>query len=522
MESTYCTPEVIVIPPSKQMGEKKKLRTAAYARVSSDSDDQKNSFMTQMDYYTNYITNSHDMVFVDMYADEAVTGTKVDKRDEFKRMMEDCREGKIDLILTKSASRFARNTFDGLGAVRELKAMGVNVVFEENGIDTRTMIGESELITAYSIAQEEAVSVSKNVTMGVRFRMRNGTFKQGIAPYGFKVKDGEFTVIEEQAEIVRIIFIAYKEGKSLLKIANELTEMGIVKNDGTSKWSPNIIRYILTNVRYKGDALLQKTYTTEFPFKLVPNRGELDKYYIKNANPPIVSAELFDKVNRLLKQQARHYASKQTVPPIEYSLRNMIFCAECGCVYRRKRSTVNTYWVCREHDVNSYRCKNPQIAEEKVYEAFLQMVNRLVKNKEYILGRMLDSLNAVKEARQEQKGEVHNITAEIAMLTEQILEIERLNSRGYLESALYHEKKNELNAKIISLKQEKKSLSGKDECDMAIKSTEKLMKYIEQSGSIHSFDGKLFKAIVKRITADGKKLTFELINGLELNMETGV
>lgn len=140
MDAMVRKPEVIVIPPTKGMLNSKKIRTAAYARVSSDSEDQLNSFMTQMDYYTKYISTNPTMEFVDLYADEAVTGTKVDKRDEFNRMMQDCREGKIELILVKSASRFARNTYDGLNAVRELKSMGVNVVFEENGIDTRTMI----------------------------------------------------------------------------------------------------------------------------------------------------------------------------------------------------------------------------------------------------------------------------------------------------------------------------------------------------------------------------------------------
>ena len=218
--------ELHVIAPTT-IPETQKLRVGAYVRVSTDSEDQENSFLTQYDFYSQFIQSKSEWEFVDMYADEAVTGTKVDKRDEFNRMMDDCRDGKIDLILVKSASRFARNTYDGLNAVRELKSMGIDVVFEENGIDTRKMIGESELITAYSIAQEESVSTSNNVKMGVRFRMRNGTFKQGQAPYGFKVKDGVFTIIEEEAEIVRLIFIAYKEGKSMRNIANELTEMGI-------------------------------------------------------------------------------------------------------------------------------------------------------------------------------------------------------------------------------------------------------------------------------------------------------
>lgn len=394
-------PEVIVIPPTKGMLNPKKIRTAAYARVSSDSGDQFNSFMTQMDYYTKYINANPTMEFVDMYADEAVTGTKVDKRDEFNRMMHDCREGKIDLILVKSASRFARNTYDGLNAVRELKSMGINVVFEENGIDTRTMIGESELITAYSIAQEEAVSTSKNVEMGMRFRMRNGTYKQGQAPYGFRVCDGVFTIIEEEAEIVRRIFLAYKEGKSLQKIANELTEMGIKKANGDTKWHSNHIKYILTNIRYKGDALLQKSYTTEFPFKSVLNRGELDMYYVKNTNPAIVSAELFDTVAGLFEIQS-----------------------------------------------------------------------------------------------------------------------ERLNSRGYLEPALYHERKGVLNSQIVKLKKDRKQMSGRDECSISIKETERICEYIQKNGSINGFDEKAFENTVKRIIAKNNILTFELKNGMKLRVET--
>ena len=156
-------PEIIVIPPTKIADtQTEKIKTAAYARVSSDSDEQQNSFLTQMDYYTQYIKNNPTMEFVDLYADEAVTGTKIDKRDEFKRMLEDCRQGRINCIITKSVSRFARNTFDCISTVRELKSIGVNVIFEENGIDTRRLTGESELIALCSIAQEESISISKN------------------------------------------------------------------------------------------------------------------------------------------------------------------------------------------------------------------------------------------------------------------------------------------------------------------------------------------------------------------------
>ena len=224
-------PEVIIIQPTKAQLPKK-LRMAAYARVSTDSLDQKNSFLTQMDYYTKQINSDPDKTFVDMYADEGITGTKMDKRDEFNRMLEDCRLGKIDCIITKSVSRFARNTADCINIVRELKSIGVNVIFEENGIDTRLLAGETELIALSSLAQEESMSISKNVTMGNRIRMANGTYKQGTAPYGFTIVNGKFIINEKQAEIVRLIFMAYQEGKSLLRIATELTEMGIPKSNG--------------------------------------------------------------------------------------------------------------------------------------------------------------------------------------------------------------------------------------------------------------------------------------------------
>lgn len=231
--------------------------------------------------------------------------------------------------------------------------------------------------------------------------MRNGTYKQGQAPYGFRVCDGAFTIIEEEAEIVRLIFLAYKEGKSLQKIANELTEMGIKKANGDTKWHSNHIKYILTNVRYKGDALLQKSYTTEFPFKSVLNRGELDMYYVKNTNPAIVSAELFDTVAGLFKIQS-----------------------------------------------------------------------------------------------------------------------ERLNSRGYLEPALYHERKGVLNSQIVELKKDRKQMSGRDECSISIKETERICEYIQKNGSINGFDEKAFENTVKRIIAKNNILTFELKNGMKLRVET--
>lgn len=511
--------EIIVIPPTKNLDqEPKKLRTAAYARVSSDLEDQKNSFLVQMDYYKQYIKRNPDMEFVDMYADEGITGTSKEKRTDFLRMIADCKDGKIDLILTKSVSRFARNTYDCISTVRELKKYGVNVVFEENELDTRRLSTESELIAIASIAQEESVSISKNQKIAVKIRMKNGTYKQGTAPYGYSVKNGVFTIIPEQAEIVQLIFNAYKEGKSMRKIAEELTEMEIPKADNTTDWCTNHIRYILTNVRYKGDALYQKSYTTDFPFKTRLNRGELDMYYTRDASPPIISEELFDKVNALIKNQSERYYGDGTTKTIIYPLSVKIYCANCNSTYRRKKSS-SPHWVCRNHDLNSNKCTNPQISEKKVYRAFIRVYNRLVKNKEIILIKMLNELKLLKERKMSNQYEVHNITEEIAKLTKQVLVINKLQAQGYIEPASYHERLNEINSEILSLSKEKKSLMGKDECDIAIKNTAAIISIIDKKGAISSFNKHTFEAIVERIIAKNNMLTFKLINGMKITVD---
>lgn len=511
-------PEVIFIPPTKATADRK-LRMAAYARVSTDSEDQQNSFLTQVDYYTNLICSDPDKILVDIYADEGITGTRLDKREEFNRMLDDCRAGKVDCIITKSISRFARNTLELVQTVRELAALGINVIFEENGINTADIRGKAELLALCSVAQEESISISRNVTMGNQFRMANGTFRQGNAPYGFYIKNGEFIVDPQQAEIVQMIFLAYKEGKSLQKIAQELKDMGIVKQNGRTDWNAKYIAYILTNVRYKGDALHQKTFTTQFPFKEKPNRGERDMYYYKDANPAIVSEELFDISHGLLERQ-KQYFGRHTEHQV-HPLSKMMRCAQCGHLYRRKKRTARIYWVCREHDINTMRCANPQIAEELVYDAFVQLVNRLVQNKEAIFGQMLEQLQSVKAAKTQQLAGVHQITVEIAKLTEQIMVINRLKTQGYIDDVMAAEQTMEINGRIAQLRKDKTTLLGRDACDNTIQATQNILAALGASGAIHSFDEVLFKQLIAQINANGKRLTFVLVNGLHLPVEMG-
>ena len=249
---------VIVIPAHDEIVARK-LRVAAYARVSSSSEDQLNSYRVQNQYYSELISGNPDWEMVDIYADEGITGTSVEKREDFQRMMQDCRKGKIDRILVKSISRFARNTKDCLAAVRELKELGVSVLFEEQGIDTSKV--SSEMVTAImaSLAQKGSESISENVRWGVQKRMQDGTYLPSSLPFGYTMIEKSIQIDETQAEIVREIYTAYLAGKNVDEIAEKLNQT----QAGSRRWYNTTIRYILSNERYIGDSLWQKTYATD-------------------------------------------------------------------------------------------------------------------------------------------------------------------------------------------------------------------------------------------------------------------
>ena len=251
---------VIVIPAHDEIIARK-LRVAAYARVSSSSEDQLNSYRVQNQYYSELISGNPDWEMVDIYADEGITGTSVEKREDFQRMMQDCRKGKIDRILVKSISRFARNTKDCLAAVRELKELGVSVQFEEQGIDTSKV--SSEMVTAImaSLAQKGSESISSNVRWGVQKRMLDGTFISSSVPYGYEMFHGQLRILPSEAQFVKWIFQAYLSGLNAQSIAEQMNQAyALLGIENTRKWHNTTILYILSNERYIGDSLWQKTY----------------------------------------------------------------------------------------------------------------------------------------------------------------------------------------------------------------------------------------------------------------------
>lgn len=292
------TSRVITIAPSAPVRDRK-LRVAAYARVSSSSEDQLNSFAAQNAHYTELITANPEWEFVDVYADKGITGTSAEKRDDFQRLLADCRRDRVDKTLVKSSSRFARNAKECLKAIRELKALGVGVCFEEQGIDISKLAGEFLTAIFAMMDQKESENISDNLRWSIDMRMRTGKYNTCFAPFGYQLVGGKLELIPEQAPIIRYIYDAYLAGKTAEDIAATLN---LFSDD--RPWKPQRIDYILTNERYSGNALLRKRYATDtIPRKVKRNRGERPMYFVAGINEAVVSQEIFDKAQELRKKR---------------------------------------------------------------------------------------------------------------------------------------------------------------------------------------------------------------------------
>ncbi|WP_306820185.1 recombinase family protein [Flavonifractor plautii] len=292
------TSRVITIAPSAPVRDRK-LRVAAYARVSSSSEDQLNSFAAQNAHYTELITANPEWEFVDVYADKGITGTSAEKRDDFQRLLADCRRDRVDKTLVKSSSRFARNAKECLKAIRELKALGVGVCFEEQGIDISKLAGEFLTAIFAMMDQKESENISDNLRWSIDMRMRTGKYNTCFAPFGYQLVGGKLELIPEQAPIIRYIYDAYLAGKTAEDIAATLN---LFSDD--RPWKPQRIDYILTNERYSGNALLRKRYATDtIPRKVKRNRGERPMCFVAGINEAVVSQEIFDKAQELRKKR---------------------------------------------------------------------------------------------------------------------------------------------------------------------------------------------------------------------------
>ena len=512
--------KITKLEPSGERIRARKLRVAAYCRVSTDMEIQLASLEVQKTHYEALISANPEWEFAGLYYDEGITGTKKEVRPALMKMIADCEEGKIQRIFTKSLSRFSRNTTDCLELVRRLLGIGVTIYFEKENIDTGEVESELLLTVMSSLAESESVSISENSKWGVRHRFENGTYKISCPPYGYTVKDGVFHINEEEAKWVRFIFEEATAGKSTYRIAKDLQS----RNAGTrtgAKWSGATVKAILQNEKYMGDCLFQKTFT-DFRFKRHFNYGDRDQFYIKDHHEPIISREEFELAGQVIEQhakekntqsQAEKYASR-------YPFSGKIICGECRSTFKRRTQCTGSQryilWACREHLMHREECHMKAVRESAIEDAFAVMMNKLIFGREQVLKDLLAGIRRQNHTSSLQR--IDEIEKALEDMRKRKDTLTTIMAKGYLEPAAYNKEINDLAGAAASLENERDSLMRQISGDM--KKTDvlrELIAYTEKAEMLTGFDAELLDRFVDHATVvSNEKLVFSLRCGLNL------
>ena len=528
-EARAYMPKVTVVPATLNrftaapIHSTRKRRVAAYARVSTNDEEQANSYEAQVSHYTRHIQENPEWEFVSVYADKGITGTSTKKREQFNDMVQDALAGKIDLIITKSVSRFARNTVDTLTTIRLLKEHGVEVYFEEQNIYSLDSKGELLLTIMSSLAQEESRNISENVTWGMRKRFADGKvalpYKQFL---GYKKgADGIPEIVPEEAATIKLIYRLFMEGKSPAYIARFLSTCNIPSPAGRPQWRPETVKSILSNEKYKGDAILQKTFCTDFlTKKMKVNEGEVPQYYVENSHPAIISPEMFEAVQAELAKRKK--PGHRNYTPHCFSGR--IFCDECGALYGSKVWNSGTkykamVWQCNNKHLNHTRCSTPSLRNETIEDGFVMAINRLLKNKDEIIQvcEKVMSKRCDTSGLEEEKAKLQAELEVTCGLMERLIAMnaaKAMNQDEYnRQFAEYEARYNEIRQRIADVESEQKQRIAK---------RGKLAKYLEtlrNQGLISSFNETLWYGTVEqvRVTTEGN-LHFIFRDGQEITV----
>lgn len=501
----------------------RKRRVAGYARVSTDHEEQQSSYEAQMDYYTAYISGRDDWEFAGMYSDAGISATNTRHRDGFKAMVADALAGKIDLIITKSVSRFARNTVDSLTTVRQLKDKGIEVYFEKENIWTLDAKGELLITIMSSLAQEESRSISENTTWGQRKRFADGKASVAFGQFlGYdRGADGSFVINEEQAETVRLIYRLFLEGRSFYSVARELTGRGIKTPAGKDNWSQSTVRSILTNEKYKGDALLQKSFTVDFlNKKMKPNEGEVPQYYVENNHPAIIPPEMFELVQAEILRRSQSKGRYSGVGIFSSKIK----CAECGGWYGSKvwHSTDKyrrVIYQCNHKFKDGRKCSTPHLTEDeiktafvKAYSIFLEERDEIIQNTELVISRLTDST--------EQEAQKKELEQEIAILVDMVQNCVAENARIAIDQDKYQERYNGLVERYEAAKTKHESICGEIGSRSArAQVLGQFLKRLKEDGAVTEFDSVLWSDMVDFVTVDSKKqMVFTFKNGAEITV----
>lgn len=514
----------MIIPAKRQIGntarqdKKPKLRVAAYCRVSTDSDEQATSYEAQVEHYTEYIQKNPDWEFAGIYADDGISGTNTKRRDEFNRMIDDCKSGKIDMIITKSISRFARNTLDCLKYIRQLKDMNIPVLFEKESINTMDAKGEVLITIMASLAQQESQSLSQNVKLGLQYRYQQGKVQINHNRFlGYtKDTDGNLVIDPEQAEVVKRIYREYLEGFSMDKIAAGLEADGILTGAGGTRWHTSTINKILRNEKYIGDALLQKTYTTDFLNKTrVKNNGLMPQYYVEGNHEAIIPKEIYMRVQeelvrrRVVKTSAN---GKKRSYSCNHCFSQIVICGECGELFRRihwnNRGCKSIVWRCISRlESTGLECHARTVNETVLENVVLSAINELLGDKP---GYQEQLQQNIAEAIRSSSTATDEIDEKLAVLQQELLQ--RANNKESYDAVA-----DEI-LRLRDLKQQSTmDTSARDE---QIRRINELQDFIRQQPThLTGFDETLVKRWIKQITVWDDRITVELKSGVNIDID---
>lgn len=511
--------QVIIINPIKK--DERKIRVAAYCRVSTDSQDQINSFMAQVRYYSDYIRHNEKMELVDIYADEGITGTEIAKRDEFKRMMKDAKNRKIDRVIVKSITRFARNSLECLESLRALKSYGASVYFENDHIDTAIMNSEMIVYIKGAFAQNEALSASRRMALSNRMKMEDGTFIAPNVPYGYKLENGELVIVEEEAARIRKVFELYLSGMGVNNIVKEMRRT----EKSNMRWTMSGIKYMLTNERYVGDMLMQKFYTPQIlPLRSRRNNGVLPMYYAKDTHEPIITRELFEKVKKVKVERDKKYAIVHLTE--KEFLQGKLKCRCCNRNYRKRYlQTKEMAWICNNKGtvdaVN--KCYSRIYTDFEIKSTFVRMYNTLKQNEKIIIDETIAQLNALKVKVNADNDELAVIDNDIATLAEQNKVYAELYASGVIDEVTYLGKTDKYKNRITELRSRRLKLINEDEEEQCIEKLRELKRILADSTEyMTEFEEEVFTRIIDTVYAEADgALTFRLKCDLELKAVCG-
>ena len=517
---------------------KERLRVCAYCRVSTDNEEQLNSYQSQLKYYYEKINSKSEWQFAGIYADEAISGTLDYKRTDFMKMIADCMEGKIDMILTKSISRFARNTLDTLKYVRMLKEKNIAILFEEENLNTLTSAGELMLTVLSAMAQQESENISSHVLLGLKMKKDRGELigYNGCYGYNYNLETKEITINEEEANIVRYMFERYVEGVGSSTIAKELTEKGIKTPKGNTKWCESTIRGILKNEKYIGDVLMGKTFTIDpISHKRLSNLGEVDKHYLKEHHEAIISKELFNRVQEIRTKRAgnRETGRRNNNYSKKYPFSSKLYCGFCGSLLTRrnwnaKRNCEKAVWQCIKRAKHGKEecphCK--AIAEEILEDCFVQGYRILCNDNKKVIETFLEKIeNILKENTTETL--VSKLEKDKERINKKLNNLLELNLEGRINKEQYTLKFDELNTELIKVENKIQSLLKETNRTESIKLRLNKFKSLFKDMEIMSkFDKDVFECLIDKViigetkedgTINPYTIRFICKNGTEIN-----